>query len=187
MSFDLIDAKCLVGKIPLAKARILGYNPWRVRFVFEMAICLGISMAGVHLYGFVKKNQPAIEGQGIALYSLLSLLAVYSYPQPQTRWDNMERGRKRKHLRLIKSSQADETVNDPEREILEELENLEELEFQILTGAPDWTVAIDRRSPTEVKLRVLAAVKSYTLGNKSVDHLLRRYREIWEKKLPEWD
>jgi len=99
----------------------------------------------------------------------------------------MERGRKRKHLRLIKSDRPDKSVTDPEKEILDELENLEELEFQILSGAPDWTVAIDRRSPTEVKLRVLAAVKSYTLGNKSVDYLLRRYREIWEKKLPEWD
>jgi hypothetical protein len=99
----------------------------------------------------------------------------------------MERGRKRKHLRLIKTDDADKSISDAERELLDELENLEELEFQILTGAPDWTVAIDRRSPTEVKLRVLAAVKSYTLGNKSVDYLLRRYREIWEKKLPEWD
>lgn len=99
----------------------------------------------------------------------------------------MERGRKRKHLRLIKPDPSGRPATDPEQEILDELENLEELEFQILTGAPDWTVAIDRRSPTEVKLRVLAAVKSYTLGNKSVDHLLRRYREIWEKKLPEWD
>jgi len=99
----------------------------------------------------------------------------------------MERGSNRKHLRLIKSDPSGRTLTDPEKEILDELENLEELEFQILTGAPDWTVAIDRRSPTEVKLRVLAAVKSYTLGNKSVDYLLRRYREIWEKKLPEWD
>jgi hypothetical protein len=99
----------------------------------------------------------------------------------------MERGRKRRHLKLIKTEHPDSAVSDPEKELLEELENLEELEFQILTGAPDWTVAIDRRSPTEVKLRVLAAVKSYTLGNKSVDYLLRRYREIWEKKLPEWD
>jgi hypothetical protein len=99
----------------------------------------------------------------------------------------MERGRKRRHLKLIKTEHPDRAVSDPEKELLEELENLEELEFQILTGAPDWTVAIDRRSPTEVKLRVLAAVKSYTMGNKSVDYLLRRYREIWEKKLPEWD
>ncbi len=99
----------------------------------------------------------------------------------------MERGRKRTHLRLITKDPPDRTISDAEKELLDELENLEELEFQILTGAPDWTVAIDRRSPTEVKLRVLAAVKSYTLGNKSVDYLLRRYREIWEKKLPEWD
>jgi hypothetical protein len=47
-----------------------------------MAIYLGILMAGVHLYGFVKKNQPIIEHLEIALYSLLSLLAWYFYPQP---------------------------------------------------------------------------------------------------------
>jgi hypothetical protein len=39
-------------------------------------------MAGVYLYGFVKKNQPIIEGLEIVLYSLLSLLAWYFYPQP---------------------------------------------------------------------------------------------------------
>jgi hypothetical protein len=99
----------------------------------------------------------------------------------------MERGKERKHLKLIKSDPSRKTASDAESEILQELENLEELEFQILTGSPDWTIAIDRRSPTELKLRVLAAVKSYTLGNKSVDYLLRKYREIWEKKLPEWD
>ena len=70
----------------------------------------------------------------------------------------MERGRKRKHLRLIKTDHPDKSISDAEQELLDELENLEELEFQILTGAPDWTVAIDRRSPTEVKLRVLAAM-----------------------------
>jgi hypothetical protein len=82
MSVDLIDTECLVEKIPLAKGRILGYNSLRYRVVFEMAIYLGILIAGVHLYGFVKKNQPNIEHLGIALYSLLSLLAWHFYPQP---------------------------------------------------------------------------------------------------------
>jgi len=39
-------------------------------------------MVGVHLYGFVKKNQPVIEHLEIAMYLILSLLAWYFYPQP---------------------------------------------------------------------------------------------------------
>jgi len=33
-------------------------DPWKYRFVFEMLILVGIFMVGVHLYGFVRKNQP---------------------------------------------------------------------------------------------------------------------------------
>jgi len=65
---------------------------------------------------------------------------------------------------------------------MEELDKLEELEFQILSGPPDWTVAIDKRAPLEVKLRVLAAVKGYTAGYKSTDHILRKNRETWAKR-----
>lgn len=95
----------------------------------------------------------------------------------------MDDQKRRAHLRLIKSTRPAKDLNQLEQEILEELENLEELEFLLLTGPPDWTVAIDKRAPMEVKLRVLAAVKSCTLGNKSVDHLLRKYRQAWEEKL----
>ena len=57
-------------------------DPWKYRFVFEMLMLIGIFMVGVHLYGFVKKNQPLIEHLEIVMYSLLSLLAWYFYPQP---------------------------------------------------------------------------------------------------------
>jgi hypothetical protein len=36
-------------------------DPWKYRFVFDMLVLIGIFMVGVHLYGFVKKNQPLIE------------------------------------------------------------------------------------------------------------------------------
>ena len=88
------------------------------------------------------------------------------------------------NIRLIKSDGPKHTFNKSEREINEDIENYErETEFVILTGAPDYPVAIDRRAPLEVKLRVLAAVKSYTLGNKSVDYCLRQYRPYWEEYL----
>jgi len=57
-------------------------DPWKYRFVFELLILVGIFMVGVHLYGFMQKNQPIIEHIEIALYSLLSLLAWHFYPQP---------------------------------------------------------------------------------------------------------
>ena len=57
-------------------------NPWKYRFIFEMLILVGVFLVGVHLYGFIEKNQPVIEHLEIVLYSLLSLLAWHFYPQP---------------------------------------------------------------------------------------------------------
>ena len=57
-------------------------NPWKYRAVFELFIIISVFMVGVHLYGFVKKNQPLIEHLEIGMYSLLCLLAWYFYPQP---------------------------------------------------------------------------------------------------------
>lgn len=90
---------------------------------------------------------------------------------------------RRRHLRLIKCDRSVRAVEDLEQELLDQLENLEELEFQILTATPDWTVAMDRRAPLELKLRVLAAVKSHSMGTKSIDYLLRKYRDLWEQDL----
>ena len=58
------------------------FDPWKYRFVFDLSVIIGIFMVGVHLYGFVKKNQPLIEHLEIVMYSLLSLLAWHFYPQP---------------------------------------------------------------------------------------------------------
>lgn len=64
---------------------IMGYlsawDPCKYRFVFELVILIGVFMVAVHLYGFIKKNQPLIEHLEIILYSILSLLAWYFYPQ----------------------------------------------------------------------------------------------------------
>jgi hypothetical protein len=57
-------------------------DPWKYRFVFELLVLIGIFMVGVHLYGFMKKNQPLIEHLEIVMYSLLSLFAWHFYPQP---------------------------------------------------------------------------------------------------------
>ena len=63
-------------------AFLAAIDPWKYRFVFDMLVLIGIFMVGVHLYGFVKKNQPLIEHLETVMYSLLSLFAWYFYPQP---------------------------------------------------------------------------------------------------------
>ena len=63
-------------------AFLAAIDPWKYRFVFDMLVLIGIFMVGVHLYGFVKKNQPFIEHLEIVMYSLLCLFAWYFYPQP---------------------------------------------------------------------------------------------------------
>jgi len=95
----------------------------------------------------------------------------------------MVKKKRKDHLRLIKSDDPKQVLDKCEQEIMEELENLDELEFQILTGTPDWTVAIDKCAPLEVKIRVLAAVKSYTVGNKSIDYFLKQHQDLWEDQL----
>jgi hypothetical protein len=57
------------------------FDPWQYRFVFDLVIWLGIFLAGVHVYGFIKKNQPAFVNIEAFLYPLISLLAWYFYPQ----------------------------------------------------------------------------------------------------------
>jgi hypothetical protein len=72
-----------LGAVGLSIA-IVGYmaafDPWQYRFVFDLVIWLGIFLAGVHVYGFIKKNQPVFENVEAFLYPLISLLAWYFYP-----------------------------------------------------------------------------------------------------------
>ena len=66
----------------IVMAFLAATDPWKYRFVFDLVILVGVFMVGVHLYGFVKKNQPVIEHLEIVMYLILSLLAWYFYPQP---------------------------------------------------------------------------------------------------------
>ena len=57
-------------------------SPWEYRFVFDLVIGIGVFMVVVHVYGFVKKNQPLIEHLEILMYSVVTILCWYFYPQP---------------------------------------------------------------------------------------------------------
>jgi hypothetical protein len=99
----------------------------------------------------------------------------------------MDRDKRKKHLKLVRLEKPEGAVD---KDTLDELdvdsqEPSGSVDWQILTGPPDVTVIIDEHAPLEVKLRIVAAVKSYTLGIKSVDHTLRQYGRNWEEQLSE--
>ena len=97
----------------------------------------------------------------------------------------MDKDKRKKHLKLVSSKNSEAAIVRPTLQGLDvnSQELLGPVNWQILTGPPDSTVFIDERAPLEVKLRVVAAVKSYTLGIKSVDHTLRKYGLSWEEQL----
>ncbi|UCG11944.1 MAG: hypothetical protein JSU72_15720 [Deltaproteobacteria bacterium] len=99
--------------------------------------------------------------------------------------DGWDKDKRKKHLRLVQPKKSRKLIGKLKREQIDTdiPERLESVDWQILTGPPDATVIIDDRAPLEVKLRVVAAVKSYTLGIKSVDHALKQYGESWEAQL----
>lgn len=71
-----------VAMVLIIMAFLAATDPWKYRLVFDMMILVGVFMVGVHLYGFIKKNQPVVEHLEILLYALVSVLALYFYPQP---------------------------------------------------------------------------------------------------------
>ena len=58
------------------------YDPWAYRAMFDLIIWVGVFMTGVHVYGFLKRNQPRFENVEIFLYPLISVLAFVLYPHP---------------------------------------------------------------------------------------------------------
>ena len=98
----------------------------------------------------------------------------------------MAKDKSQDYLRLIKpeSTKRLGTRPTPGEEMDVDIQGrLESTVWHILTELPDYPVVIDERAPLEVKLRVLAAVKSYTLGNKSVDYVLERHAQKFEEQL----
>ena len=97
----------------------------------------------------------------------------------------MDKDKRKNHLRLVQPKKSKGLLGKLKHEEIgaDIQEPFESVNWQILTGPPDATVIIDERAPLEVKLRVVAAVKSYTLGVKSIDYALRQYGRSWEEQL----
>ena len=72
-----------LGGVGLAIAIVgykAAYDPWAYRAMFDLVIWMGVFLTGVHIYGFLKRNQPRFENVEIFLYPLISLLAFVLYP-----------------------------------------------------------------------------------------------------------
>src|SRR5829696_6279385 len=48
-------------------------------------------------------------------------------------------------------------------------------DFEVLLSEMGWPIGIDSDYPAELRRRLHAASASYQMGNKSVDHVLKRY------------
>ena len=59
---------------------------------------------------------------------------------------------------------------------------MEDQEYVVL-GNKSLHVLIPKDSPLEMKLMVLAALKAYAMRLKSIDGVLKRYRDSWEEQL----
>jgi len=42
-------------------------------------------------------------------------------------------------------------------------------------------IKVPTKLPKELRLRILAAVLSYEMGNKSIDYTYKQWKEVWEK------
>ena len=95
----------------------------------------------------------------------------------------MKEKKRKFRLRLVNNGEVTHRVKPSVIQLREIPVDVEDLDCQLLTVAPDWTAAMDTRAPTELKLRVVAAVKSHSMGRKSIDLLYKRYRATWECRL----
>lgn len=62
-----------------------------------------------------------------------------------------------------------------------------EINFEYLAGPPNWETLVNADMPVECKIMVLAALTTYTLGNKGIDRILKQYGESWRAQMERGD
>jgi hypothetical protein len=73
-----------LGAVSLSVAAVAysaARDPWQYRHVFDLVILMGIFLTGVHLYGMIKRSQPAFENVEVVVWPMISVVAWYLYPQ----------------------------------------------------------------------------------------------------------
>jgi len=63
----------------------------------------------------------------------------------------------------------------------------EEKTVELVSLVEELPVFVDINLPIELKLRIIAAMKSYLMGVKNMDRVLARYKEIWSAQLEGFD
>lgn len=62
---------------------------------------------------------------------------------------------------------------------------MEEKRYRTIPGVAGADVAVADDIPVELEVRLIAAIKSYQAGVKSMDRLLKNYGESWRRQLEE--
>ncbi len=71
---------------------------------------------------------------------------------------------------------------------LESLEDeIKNINFKILFLDSSVPVLVPEDISVELQLRIVAAVKSYLLGVKSMDRTYKRYKDSWEAQIERWE
>ena len=64
-----------------------------------------------------------------------------------------------------------------------------EVGFKIISSDLGFSIPIliPNDTPVELQLRIMAAVKSYLLGVKSMDRTYEKHRDSWEAQIERWE
>ena len=57
-----------------------------------------------------------------------------------------------------------------------------ESRMEMLMDYP-WEVFVDKKAVKDYKIKIIAGAKTYALGNKSIDHVLKRYGDAWRDQI----
>ena len=96
---------------------------------------------------------------------------------------------RKKHIRLVKNEPLEKlitTAKQKPRRRQKRAPGREPIEWETLVRGLFGPILADRASPFELKMKLVAAYKSYEAGIKSVDYTLKRYGIGWENEKKPW-
>lgn len=104
----------------------------------------------------------------------------------------MDKDERKKHIKLIKNEPLEKPTTKSKKKPKRKRRRFageEPIEWEILIAGNVGYVLADRASPFELKMKLVAAYKSYEAGFKSVDYTLKKYGGAWGTSLIKgcWD
>ncbi len=77
--------------------------------------------------------------------------------------------------------------NEMEKDLETIEDKIKKTNFKLLLLDSPIPVLVPEDTPIELQLRIVAAVKSYLLGVKSMDRTYEKHRDSWEAQIERWE